>query len=339
MFDTYQKQAVKTFKPHTPLNAHQARLLNWALGLSGETGEVVELIKHNVFSDEPLDKMKLAKELGDILWYVSAMAETNDIKLSAIAELNANKLAHRYGGDTYSDSACRDRHEAETRFEDTFIYKCMEAKILGTPAPLNVIFVGPDGAGKTTIAKLVTEQLEGFTYHKCDYRQDDKPNLAAKLLAEQTNVIYDRFYYPDDIIYSRVQHEKTSEEEMDWNTEYWKKYNDIRDTLCELNTVVILVTASPETLQARSKAWKDDYITTDDLHKIVQLYQKWRGYILTLPVVMFDYDNTNGTPEEAAAHLVMCIKRAQAVFANLDPNTFLTDEEKERAVALDGDSN
>lgn len=341
MFDTYQKQMAKLFKEHHELSAEESRTLNWTTGLAGEVGEVEEIFKHVIWGGEPLDKMSLAKELGDVLWYVSALAATYDIPLSAIAELNANKLTHRHGGLNWSDEASANRHQLERNFEDTRIYQNLRAKILKLPAPLNVIFVGPDGAGKTTIAKLVAEKLaaEGFTYRKCDYRQEDKPQLAKELLDARTNVIYDRFYYPDDIIYNRVQHEKTSEEPMNWDTEYWKSYNDVRDQLCQLNTVIVMVTADMETLKERSKAWADDYIDVNDLSKIIQLYQRWRAYINTLPVIVFDIDNTTGTPEAAANHLVMCIHRAQAVFANQEPNTFLSEAEKEEADRLDNGSN
>ena len=102
MFDTYQKQMAKLFKEHHELSAEESRTLNWTTGLAGEVGEVEEIFKHVIWGGEPLDKMALAKELGDVLWYVSALAATYDIPLSAIAELNANKLTHRHGGLNWS---------------------------------------------------------------------------------------------------------------------------------------------------------------------------------------------------------------------------------------------
>ena len=330
MFDKYQNQASATFKEHEALEPLQARFLNWGLGLGGEAGEVQEVIKHYVFGKEPLDKMKLAKEMGDVLWYLAALCTTADMELSAVAELNMHKLNHRYNGGGYDKDASADRHASEKRFEDTFIYKCLEAKINHTPAPVNVIFVGPDGSGKTTISKAVAEKLaaDGFTYHKCDYRQEDKPELSKRLMSEAINVIYDRFYYPDDIIYSRVTHERTSEEPMDWETSYWKKYNDVLTLLCELNTVYIYVTADAETLKQRSSTWADDYITVEDLNKIRCLYDRWSRFIVTRPIVLFELDTTDKPVDECVQECVDNIRRAQAVFANQDMDTYLERREE-----------
>jgi NTP pyrophosphatase (non-canonical NTP hydrolase)/gluconate kinase len=332
MFDEFQKQSSQFFKEHKALTAEQARLLNWAIGLPGEAGEAAEVIKHHIFSEQPLDKMKLVSELGDVLWYISAICTSTDISLSSVAEYNANKLDHRYGTGGYSDELCVQRAQNEKDFEDTFIYQTMKAKILHTPAPVNVIFIGPDGSGKTTVSKMVAERLaaEGFTYHKCNYEQDDKPNLAQTLLASQTNVIYDRFYYPDDILYSRIHWDKDHPEgpSMDWGTDYWKSYNRVLDTLCNLNTVFIFMVASEEELQKRAKAWKDTYIDVEDLHKICVLYSRWRQQMIGRPLIIFDIDSTERSVEDIVWECTAGIHRAQAVFANMEVESFVTDEEK-----------
>lgn len=319
MFDQFQKQASKNFKEPFELPANTAQLLNWAIGLSGETGEVSEVIKHHVFGKEPLDKMALAKELGDVLWYLAAICTTADISLSAVADLNIQKLEHRYGGKGYSKECSANRHESEKAFKDTFIYKRIEAAILKTPAPLNVIFVGPDGSGKTSISKIVADKLaeEGFTYHKCDYRQEDKPNLARELLSSPGHV-FDRFYYPDDIIYSRIVWEREHPEEpMQWDTDYWKSYNAVVDDMCNYNTLVIYVDASDEVLKERSKAWADDYVKVEELAKIRGLYQRWMGYISSLPIILCDIDTSEVSIDEAAETCYKYVKKAQAAFSGI----------------------
>ena len=88
MFNDYQYEASKTFKPTKQLTPEQVRLLDWSTGLGGESGEVLDIVKHGIFHGEEFNKMELAKELGDVLWYVSAIATTCDIDLGDVAALN-----------------------------------------------------------------------------------------------------------------------------------------------------------------------------------------------------------------------------------------------------------
>mgnify|MGYP000877804100 CR=1 FL=1 len=271
MLDRYQKGATKTFKEHEPLDAYQARLLNWAIGLSGETGEVSELLKHHIYANETLDKMELAKEIGDVLWYLTAIAETTGINMVDIAELNLSKLNHRYHTGAYTDGEAQTRHSREKLFKDTPTYQVLESRILHKTAPMNVIFIGPDGSGKTTLAKEVAAKM-GFKYHKCDYRQENKPALAKQLLDEQINVVYDRFYWPDDALYSTVKGISLPED-------YWQEYDAVIDTLQTNNTLFIYVTCNTEELKKRSKAWADDYVQVDMLDAIKRNYSNWLQYV------------------------------------------------------------
>ena len=66
------------------------------LGLAGESGEVIEMLKKHVGHGHELDRHKLAKELGDVLWYIAAIATLNDLDLQTVAELNIAKLEKRY---------------------------------------------------------------------------------------------------------------------------------------------------------------------------------------------------------------------------------------------------
>lgn len=81
-----------------------------ALGLAGETGEVVDYLKKTLFHGHPMDEMKLADELGDVLWYLSALATRYGFSLEFVARRNIAKLAKRYpeGFSTEASIARRD---------------------------------------------------------------------------------------------------------------------------------------------------------------------------------------------------------------------------------------
>ncbi len=72
------------------------RLLEGALGLCGEAGEVAEIIKKHRYQGHALDLDHLTEELGDVLWYVMWSSDTLKVKLSDIASLNVDKLRKRY---------------------------------------------------------------------------------------------------------------------------------------------------------------------------------------------------------------------------------------------------
>lgn len=283
MFNEYQQESCSTFKPATELTPEQVHLLDWAMGLGGESGEVLDLLKHAIYhKDSELNKMELAKELGDVLWYVSAIATTCSIDLADIAALNRAKLQHRYG-QKYSVEGSAARHEKEIALKDTSIYKCLEARILNTHnAPVNVIVVGPDGSGKTTFTTLLAERA-GMERIKCDYRQDDKPALARQLLLSKLNVIYDRFYYPDEYIYSTAK-------DIPLEPEYINSLLSILDILKLVNPVIIYVDADMDVLKERSAAWADDYVAVSDLKRIKELYAEWLRKIMeaNIPVIHID---------------------------------------------------
>lgn len=94
-FDVYQDEAETTaVYPNKGNN-----LCYPALGLAGEAGEVCEKIKKIIRDKEGVptnaDLDDLSKELGDVLWYISAVATELDISLASIAERNLIKLKDR----------------------------------------------------------------------------------------------------------------------------------------------------------------------------------------------------------------------------------------------------
>ncbi len=91
--DEYQQLAARTLGRD---RTHEQQLANAALGLTGESGEVAEVIKKHLFHATPLDQDALAKELGDCLWYIGAFATVLGLSLDEIAQRNVDKLRKRY---------------------------------------------------------------------------------------------------------------------------------------------------------------------------------------------------------------------------------------------------
>lgn len=76
----------------------QLRIIYPALGLAGETGEVVEKIK-KFFRDAKLDHEALKRELGDVLWYLAALATDLGFQFEDVAQANLEKLRDRKARD------------------------------------------------------------------------------------------------------------------------------------------------------------------------------------------------------------------------------------------------
>ena len=88
----YQKLALRTASEMSLDNL----LVNGALGLGGESGEVLDSIKKHKFQGHELDKEHIKEELGDVMWYIAAIATSLDIKLTDIMQGNIDKLKKRY---------------------------------------------------------------------------------------------------------------------------------------------------------------------------------------------------------------------------------------------------
>ena len=105
--DEYQELAARTLGRD---RTHEQQLANAALGLTGESGEVADLIKKHLFHATPLDQDALVKGLGDCLWYLGAFATVLGLSLDDIAQRNIDKLRRRYPED-FDPERSRNRTE------------------------------------------------------------------------------------------------------------------------------------------------------------------------------------------------------------------------------------
>ena len=102
--DDYQQAALRTLNPGLD---ERDRLLDAAAGMAEEAGETLGLIRKHLFQDRPLDRDRLTKELGDVLWCLAVTAHSVGIDLTEVAEANIAKLRARYPDGFTTDRAAR----------------------------------------------------------------------------------------------------------------------------------------------------------------------------------------------------------------------------------------
>lgn len=102
----YQQLAMTTLNP--ALDKKDV-LINGVMGLCGESGEAIDIVKKWLAQGHELDRERLAKELGDIAWYLAETAYALDIPLEDVLQANIDKLKKRYPeGFDSQRSVCRE---------------------------------------------------------------------------------------------------------------------------------------------------------------------------------------------------------------------------------------
>ena len=89
----YQKSAMSTLNP---MLDKKDVLINSVMGLCGESGEAIDIVKKWLMQGHELDKEHLIKELGDVAWYLAEAATALDVPLETILRGNLDKLQKRY---------------------------------------------------------------------------------------------------------------------------------------------------------------------------------------------------------------------------------------------------
>ena len=89
----YQELAMRTVNPNL---GKKDMLINSVMGLCGESGEAIDIVKKWFAHGHELDKEHLKKELGDIAWYLAEAATALDVSLEDVFEANIEKLRKRY---------------------------------------------------------------------------------------------------------------------------------------------------------------------------------------------------------------------------------------------------
>lgn len=106
----YQREAMRTLNPALD---RDAVLLNGVMGLCGEAGEAINIVKKHLAQGHPLDREALIRELGDVAWYLAETAAALDLDLETVLRVNLAKLRARYPeGFSAEQSMYRDKAPA-----------------------------------------------------------------------------------------------------------------------------------------------------------------------------------------------------------------------------------
>lgn len=88
----YQKAALRT----ADTSSFSDLLINGTMGLCGEAGECIDIVKKWKFQQHEIDFAHLAKELGDVAWYLAVTAFAIGYNLETVMQMNIDKLLKRY---------------------------------------------------------------------------------------------------------------------------------------------------------------------------------------------------------------------------------------------------
>lgn len=109
----YQTLAMRTMNREL---SERDILLNGVMGLCGESGEVIDLVKKHISHGHELDKTELLKELGDVAWYLTETATVLGFDLEQVFAKNIEKLQKRYpDGFKSEDSINRVEYQTTTK--------------------------------------------------------------------------------------------------------------------------------------------------------------------------------------------------------------------------------
>lgn len=112
----FQDNAVKTACRTVEMHGLHATLDMNALGLGGESGEFIDNVKKIVYHGHELTpelRLKMKKELGDILWYVANASKALGYTLEEVMDANADKLQKRYPEGKFSTERSKNRTDSE----------------------------------------------------------------------------------------------------------------------------------------------------------------------------------------------------------------------------------
>lgn len=96
-FEQFRKEVLRN-RPDFSTSSPSNKLSMAGLGMTGEAGEVADIIKKILHHDQPLEPLrdKLIKEMGDVYWYLEFLGATLGIDTEKVLEINVTKLRTRH---------------------------------------------------------------------------------------------------------------------------------------------------------------------------------------------------------------------------------------------------
>ena len=100
--EIFQREARRSLRDDLP---YEATCSNMCMGLAGEIGEVIDIIKKHIYQGKELDITDVIEEVGDVLWYIANFCNVNNITMDECMESNIKKLRKRFpNGFTIKDA-------------------------------------------------------------------------------------------------------------------------------------------------------------------------------------------------------------------------------------------
>ena len=89
----YQIKSMRTLNNEL---SHEQLISNMIMGIVGETGEVVDIVKKAFYQGHELDMKHIEEETGDVMFYIVNLCNLLNLNLEEVIEKNYNKLLKRY---------------------------------------------------------------------------------------------------------------------------------------------------------------------------------------------------------------------------------------------------
>jgi NTP pyrophosphatase (non-canonical NTP hydrolase) len=180
----YQKAVRRTINNDLSI---KDQILNFSLGLSGEVGEVIDLIKKEFFQGHKRNNDKLKDEIGDVFWYLVNLCNELGYDIETVLDMNIEKLNKRYpNGFQKEDSENRDKSiKVMLKVIDNYVRERNNIK-----EKYNDLKLEMSDEDEELIREMMNKQLKSCKCSNCKEEEEESLcNIAMKMI--NTVMLYD----------------------------------------------------------------------------------------------------------------------------------------------------